>query len=105
VQRGYGIGSFFRGLSRFVKTLLCSGAKAVGKEALRSDSNILTDLLKKEPDQHVGNILKSRAGEANTNLEHKIKNMTGAGLDLKIKRGKPHLQSKRKKVKHIFTEK
>ena len=34
VQRGNGIGSFFRGLFRFVKPLLYSGAKAVGIEAL-----------------------------------------------------------------------
>jgi hypothetical protein len=35
VQRGNGIGSFFKGLFRFVKPLLHSGAKAVGKEALK----------------------------------------------------------------------
>jgi len=35
VQRGNGIGSFFRGLFRFVKPLLYSGAWAVGKEALK----------------------------------------------------------------------
>jgi len=35
VQRGNGIGSFFMGLFRFVKPLLYSGAKAVGKEALK----------------------------------------------------------------------
>jgi hypothetical protein len=34
VQSGNGLGSFFRGLFRFVKPLLYSGAKAVGKEAL-----------------------------------------------------------------------
>jgi hypothetical protein len=32
VQRGNGLGSFFRGLFRFVKPLLYSGAKAVGRE-------------------------------------------------------------------------
>jgi len=35
VQRGNGIGSFFRRLFLFVKLLLYSGAKAVGKEALK----------------------------------------------------------------------
>jgi len=49
MQRGNGIGSFFRGLFRFVKPLLFSGAKAVGKEALRTGSNILTDILEKQP--------------------------------------------------------
>jgi hypothetical protein len=42
VQRGKGLGSFFRGLFRFVKPLLYSGAKAVGKEALKTGSNIIT---------------------------------------------------------------
>jgi len=35
VQRGNVIGSFFRGLLLLVKPLLYSGAKAVGKEALK----------------------------------------------------------------------
>jgi hypothetical protein len=83
VQRGHGIGSFFRGLFRFVKTLLYSGTKAVGREALKSGSNIITDLLEREPDSKVGDILRTRFGEAKDNLEQKIKNMTGSGLRLK----------------------
>ena len=105
VQRGHGIGSFFRGLFRFVKPLLYSGAKAVGKEALKTGSNILTDLLNKEPEQQFGDIFKNRLGEAKDNLKHKIKKMTGSGLGLKRKR-KPkqaHSHSKRSKVKDIFT--
>jgi hypothetical protein len=35
VQRGNGIGYFFRGLIRFVRTLLFSGEKAIVKEALK----------------------------------------------------------------------
>jgi hypothetical protein len=34
-QKGHGVGFFFRELFRFVKLLLFSGAKAVGKEALK----------------------------------------------------------------------
>jgi hypothetical protein len=56
VQRGNGVGSFFRGLFRFVKPLLFSGAKAVGREALCTGSNILTDILNKDPAQPVGTI-------------------------------------------------
>jgi len=107
VQRGHGIGSFFRGLFRFVKPLLYSGAKAVGKEALKTGSNILTDLLNKEPEQQVGQIIKSRFDEGKGNLEHKIKKMTGSGLCLKRKRKpkKAHSTGKRRKVKvkDIFT--
>jgi hypothetical protein len=35
MQRGNGIGFFFRGLFRIVNPLLFSGAKTVGKEALQ----------------------------------------------------------------------
>ena len=107
VQRGNGIGSFFRGLFRFVKPLLYSGAKAVGKEALKTGSNILTDILNKQPEEPVGEIFKSRFGEAKDNLEQKIKKMTGSGLGLKRKRSpkKAQSQRKRRKVKDIFTVK
>jgi len=107
VQRGNGIGSFFRGLFRFVKPLLYSGAKAVGKEALKTGSNIMTDILNKKPEDTVGEIFKTRFGEAKDSLEHKIKKMTGSGLGLKRKRKPKKVQSetKRRKVKDIFSEK
>ena len=106
MQRGNGIGSFFRGLFRFVKPLLYSGAKAVGKEALKTGSHIMTDILNKEPEQPLGDIFRSRFSEAKGNLEQKIKKMTGSGLRLKRKRQpkKSQSQGKRRKVKDIFTE-
>jgi hypothetical protein len=69
VQSDNGLGSFFRGLFRFVKHLLYSGAKAVGKEALKTGSNIITDILNKEPEQPVGNIFKNHIEEAKDNLQ------------------------------------
>jgi hypothetical protein len=107
VQRGNGLGSFFRGLFRFVKPLLYSGARAVGREALSTGSNILTDILNKDPERPVGTIFKKRFGEAKGNLQQKIKNMTGGGLTLKRKRQFKTVQSlsKRKKVKDIFSNK
>jgi hypothetical protein len=39
---------------------LYSGAKAVGKNALNTDSNIITVILNKEPEQPMDNILKTR---------------------------------------------
>jgi len=106
VQRGNCIGNFFMGLFRSVKTLLYSGAKAVGKEALKTGSSILTDILNKEPEEPVGNIFKTRFSQAKGNLEEKIKNMKGSGLALKRKRKarKSQSQCKRRKVKDIFTE-
>ena len=86
VQRGNGIGSFFRGLFCFVNPLLYSGSKDVGKQALKTGSHILTDILNKEPEQPVGDIFKTRFIEAKGNLEKKIKKMTWSVLNLKRKR-------------------
>jgi hypothetical protein len=54
----------------------------------------------------VGNIFKNLFMEAKGNLQEKIKNTTGSGLGLKRKRKlkKFQSQSKRRKVKDIFTE-
>jgi len=49
------------------------GAKAVGKEASKTGSNIITDMLNKDREQPVGDIFKSRFSEAKDNLEQKIK--------------------------------
>jgi hypothetical protein len=82
-------------------------AKAVGKEALKTGSNIITDILNKDPEKPVRDIFKSRFGEAKGNLEDKMKKMTGSGLGLKRKRMTKKAQSKgkRRKVKDIFTAK
>jgi len=77
VLRGNGIGSFFREFFRFVKPLLYSGAKAVGKEALKKVPNIITHMLNKEPEERVGKIIKNRFSEAKDNLEQTTKQMTG----------------------------
>jgi hypothetical protein len=63
---------------------LYSGTKAVGKEALKTGSNIITDMLNKEPEQPVGSIFKNRSIEAKDNLEKKLK-MTISVLSLKRK--------------------
>jgi hypothetical protein len=107
VQRRNGLGSFLSGLFRFVKPLLYSGAKAVGREVLNTGSNILTDMLNNDLEQPVGTIFNKRFSETICNLEQKIKNMTGSGFTLKRKRKSKKVQSlsKLKKVKDIFTEK
>jgi hypothetical protein len=85
---------------------LCSGAKAAGKEALKPRCNIITDILNKEPEQHVGDIFKIRFVEAKNNLQEKMKKMTGSGVGLKWKRRPKNAQSQSKlrKPKDIFTE-
>ena len=98
--------SFFRGLFRFVQPLSYSGAKGVGKEALKTGSHIITDILKKEPEQPVGDIFKTRFSEAKGNIEQRVIKMMGFGLGLKRKRQSKNSQSqgKHRKVKEIFTE-
>jgi precorrin isomerase len=94
----------YSGDFRFVK-LLYLGAKAVGTEALSTGSNILTDMLNKDPEQPVSTIIKKRFSEAKGNLQQKIKKMTGSDLTLKRKRKYKTVQSlgKRRKVKDIST--
>jgi len=105
VQSGNGICSFFRRLFRFVKPLLYSGANDVEKEYLMG-SNIITDILNKEPEQPVGNIFKTRFSELKGNFEVKNKKMTfyGLGLKRKCKPKRAQSQGRCRKVKYIFTE-
>jgi len=85
MQWGNGVGSFFRCLFRFVKPLLYSGSKVFGKEALKTGFDI-SNILNKEPENHVSAILKNCFNKAKGNLEEMIKMMTGSGLALKRKR-------------------
>jgi len=50
--------------------LLYLGAYAIGKEALKTGSNIINEFLNKEPEHPVSDI-KKRFGEAKNNLEGK----------------------------------
>jgi len=67
MQMGNGKWSLFRGLFGFVKHLLYSGEKAVGKETLKTGSNIVLDILNKEPEQHMCAIFKNRFSEQRVN--------------------------------------
>jgi len=44
VQREYGIGSYLAGLFRTVRPILWSGAKTLGREALRTGGKIMSDI-------------------------------------------------------------
>jgi len=84
---------------------LYSGAKAVGKEVLKTGSNIITAILNNEPEQPMRKVFENRFSQAKGNLEEKIKKMTFTGLALKRKRKTKNSQSpgKRRKMKNIFT--
>jgi len=46
-------------------------SKGCRKRGLKPRSNIITDILNKEPEQPVGDIFKNRFGEAKNNLQEK----------------------------------
>lgn len=64
-QRGHGIGSFLGGLFRRALPFLKSGARAVGKEALRAGVNVMGDMNRDIP---LKQALKNRAMESGVNL-------------------------------------
>jgi hypothetical protein len=58
LRRGRGIGNPFGSLFRRVRPLLWSGAKAVGRETLRTSGKILTNMAEnKSPDVSSGDIV------------------------------------------------
>ena len=69
-----------------------SRRKAVGEEAWKTGSNIINDILNKEPEQPVGVIFKNHFSQGMGKKEGKIKNMRGSGLVLKTKRKSKNAQ-------------
>lgn len=85
-QRGHGIGAFLGGLFRSVLPLLSSGAKAIGKEALRSGAGVLSDIL--TTSKPLEETVKGRFKEATANLKRKADQkmddvMSGSGYKRK----------------------
>ena len=93
VQRGHGIGSFLSGLFRFVKPILWSGAKVVGRETLRTGGKILQDIAdNSSPDVKARDIVSKHIGESTRNLIGKLR-----GKGRKRKRHTSSSPSKTKK--------
>lgn len=86
-QKGHGFGSFLKGLFRSVMPLLKSGLKTVGKEAVRSGSYFINDVVNDVP---VKDAFKTRMSESVQNLKRKaedrIDNLSGAGVVIKRRR-------------------
>lgn len=86
-QRGHGIGSFLGGLFRSVLPLLKRGAKAIGKEALRTGLHVIEDV----SGNHVPfkDSLRKRVAESGENLKRKADEkiallMNGSGYNSAI---------------------
>ncbi|KAG8229450.1 hypothetical protein J437_LFUL005555 [Ladona fulva] len=73
-QRGHGIGSFLGGIFRAGLPILSRGAKAVGKEVLRSGVNLLGDVVQNRP---IRESVLRRVDEACDNLKRKAVDSIG----------------------------
>lgn len=90
-QAGRGLWSgFFSRLWRTAKPLIYSAAKAVGKQAMTSGGQVLTDLASKSPDQSVSDVARKRLLEAKQELASKagasLQRMSGRGQRADLKR-------------------
>lgn len=100
LQKGYGIGGFFARLFRSAMPLLISGAKTVGKEALRAGTMVANDML---TGQNLKTSLKTRAQESGKMLAQKAvrkaDEMVGRGqFKRKRKQCQQFIRSKARKV-------
>jgi len=71
IQRGHGIGSLLRGLWRIVRPVLWSSAKSLGRKALRTGGNIMTEIAD-NPSQ-TGHILSRHATETTQSMSKKLR--------------------------------
>lgn len=70
LQRGRGFGTILSGIMRFISPYLLSGSKAIGKEALRSGSEILSNI----GTMPIGELLKQQGKKSVKNLAEKSSN-------------------------------
>ena len=75
LQRSHGIGNFFCSLYRWVRRLLLSRAKAVGRETLRTDGKILTEIAARKSTDYVNaeDIMSKHVTESVQNLISKLR--------------------------------
>lgn len=101
-QKGYGIGGWFKRLFRTALPFITKGAKSVGKEVLRTGTQIANDLL---DGRNIKESAELRARETGRKLAKKAvktaDDMLGQGKKYKRKRksGKRSITFKAKKVK------
>ena len=110
-QRGRGVGAWLGGLIRHILPYVTSGAKAVGKEAVRAGMHVLEDVV--EGQKSLKESLRSHAKDSSRNLRRKAAEKIGdmmKGGGYKSKRRTRRAQSrksgdstrivKNKKIKH-----
>ena len=78
VQRGHGIGSFMSGLFRTLRPIFWSGAKSLGREALRTGGKIMADIAD-NPQASVHDVISKHVSGATQNLIQKLRGGGGGG--------------------------
>lgn len=96
-QRGHGIGSFLGGLFRRILPLLKQGARAVGKEAVRTGINVATDIM--DSGVRPKEAFKTRLRESGENLKRKAEEKLST-----LMQGSGYKASKINKLMHSLAE-
>jgi hypothetical protein len=102
MQRGYGLGSMFKSMYRYILPLfkthavpaLKQGAQFVGTEAIKAASNIAKDAIKGED---ISSSFKNHSNNAINAISDEAKSKLQIGKGKKQKRKKNTLQSKKNK--------
>ena len=106
IQRGYGIGNFFKSIARFAIPLVKRGAQAIGKRALGAAIDVGHDIL---AGKNVKQAIKGRSVEAVKDIAQQgakqLRNQSGGGRKRKapikesaMKKSISRSQTKRKKT-------
>jgi len=93
IQRGHGLGSILAGLYRTLRPILWSGAKSMGKEALkalgrealRTGTNIIKDIAENPPTQTTDIISRHVAG-SKQNIINKLRGSGARNRNAKRKK-------------------
>ena len=111
-QRGYGLGSIFRGLFRWAIPHLQQGAKVIGKKALQTGVNVAKDVLdgdniktaiSKQAKQAIGNMASQKSQQAQSGAGQKGTKRKAQGSKISSPPGKKAKASpQQKKSKTIF---
>jgi hypothetical protein len=74
LQRAHGIGDYFGSLFRWVRNIIWSGVKALGRETLRTGGDILSDIAEAKPTTslHAKDIVSKLLNESKQNLINKL---------------------------------
>ena len=111
LQRGHGLGNVLAGLFRTLRPILWSGAKSIGKEtlkalgreALRTGTNIIRDIAENPPAQTT-DIISKHVGDSTQNIINKLRG-SGARKRKRVTSGTARNAKRKKKTKRTLPRK